>query len=317
MVSFGWVVMLIVLYIVLVGPLEYYLLKRILGRLELTWLTFPIIAPSCRCVRRTFSAESVKGREQRVNKIDVVDVDLTSNRVYGTTWFTIFSPKIDNYTIGVEPGSGWGTSEGANLSWMGPPRGGRPGLIRRKYGIHEGANIADGLEKRADSGLVNESVWGELVERTGKRSDQQPGRVESNITHPPGDRTKVVGTFRHNLPVEVLTDCVVFYGGQAYPLPGDVIVRGETFRLVLDQGTIAAMASGERQSRYAAGPRAVLRRAGRVKASRKQQQQVFTGPLPLWGVLFHEAREKRRGRVRTKLDHFGGSISRGGSHRII
>src|SRR5262249_45914336 len=136
-VSFGWIAMLIVLYILLIGPIEYYFLKRVLGRLELTWLTFPIIALTV-CALAYFTADSVKGRELRVNKLDVVDVDLASNRIYGTTWLTVFSPKIDNYTIGVEPGNGWGLfpEEGTSVNWVGAPRGGRPGIIRRKYAIH-------------------------------------------------------------------------------------------------------------------------------------------------------------------------------------
>ena len=33
-ISFGWVALFIVLYTLLIGPVEYYFLKRVLGRLE-------------------------------------------------------------------------------------------------------------------------------------------------------------------------------------------------------------------------------------------------------------------------------------------
>ena len=105
-VSFGWIAMLIVLYILLIGPVEYYFLKRVFGRLELTWITFPIIVLTVSAAAY-FSADAVKGRELKVNKVDVVDVDPASGRIYGTTWFTVFSPRIDNYSIGVEPGERW------------------------------------------------------------------------------------------------------------------------------------------------------------------------------------------------------------------
>ena len=105
-VSFGWVALLIVLYILLIGPIEYFFLKRVLGRLELTWITFPIIVLTV-SLAAYFTAYSLKGRDLKVNKIDVVDVDPASGESYGTTWFTIFSPRIDNYTIGVTPGEGW------------------------------------------------------------------------------------------------------------------------------------------------------------------------------------------------------------------
>ena len=66
--------MLIVLYILLIGPIEYFFLKRVLGRLELTWITFPIIVLTV-SLAAYFTAYSLKGRDLRVNKIDVVDVD--------------------------------------------------------------------------------------------------------------------------------------------------------------------------------------------------------------------------------------------------
>src|SRR4029077_17802627 len=95
-VSFGWVAILIVLYILLIGPVEYFFLKRVLGRLELTWITFPIIVLMV-SLAAYFTAYSMKGRELKVNKIDVVDFDPASGRVYGTTLFTLFSPRIDDY----------------------------------------------------------------------------------------------------------------------------------------------------------------------------------------------------------------------------
>src|SRR5262249_2582414 len=42
-ISFGWVALFIVLYILVVGPLDYFFLKKIVKRLELTWVTFPLI----------------------------------------------------------------------------------------------------------------------------------------------------------------------------------------------------------------------------------------------------------------------------------
>ncbi len=76
-VSFGWVAFLIVLYILLIGPIEYFFLKRVLGRLELTWITFPIIVLTV-SLAAYFTAYSIKGRDLKINKVDVVDVDPAS-----------------------------------------------------------------------------------------------------------------------------------------------------------------------------------------------------------------------------------------------
>src|SRR5205807_1480527 len=137
----GWLAILIVLYILLIGPIEYYFLKRVLGRLELTWITFPNIVLTV-SLAAYFSAYSIKGRELKVNKLDVIDIDPAGERVYGTTVFTIFSPRIDEYTLAVTPGAGWATSTepiGTVVSWVGAPGGGRASLLRRRYDYHSDA----------------------------------------------------------------------------------------------------------------------------------------------------------------------------------
>ena len=292
-VSFGWIALLIGLYILLIGPIEYYFLKRILGRLELTWITFPIIVLSASALAY-LSADAVKGRELKVNKIDVVDVDPESNHVYGTTWFTVFSPKIDTYTIGVVPGEGWGFGPfaGAPVNWLAHPRSGRPGFVRRKYAVHvEGETVDDGLENvpiQVWSTKAFAANWSAPSRKPSGFEIQGP-RLTLSLTHPPGDRAKVIGTFRHDLPVPVLTDCVAFYAGQAYPLPGEVIVRGEPVRLVLDQGEPASrwLQTRGQLDMLLNRVQSYAERPGQ-KLSQKQQLQAFTGPLPLWGVLFHE-----------------------------
>ena len=211
-----------------------------------------------------------------MNKLDVVDVDPESSRVYGTTWFTVFSPKIDTYTIGVEPGDGLGLGPfaGTTVNWVPHPRSGRPGIVRRKYAVHvDGATSTTGWRTyRFRSGQQKRS------RRTGRPIGKPLGfeiqgrRLRaSDLTHPPGDRAKVIGTFPHDLPIPVLTDCVAFYAGQAYPLPGEVIVRGEPVRLVLDQGNPPVSGCRRRGNGDAPEPRAVVRGETRSKAAQKQQ----------------------------------------------
>ena len=72
-------------------------------------------------------------------------------RVYGTTWFTVFSPRIDNYTIGITPAEKWTatpTAPGtAVVGWVGGPRSGRASLVRRRYRYHvDPQAVADGME---------------------------------------------------------------------------------------------------------------------------------------------------------------------------
>jgi len=98
-------------------------------RLELTWITFPAVVILISAVAY-FAAYKLKGNDLRINKVDVVDVDLHRGHAYGNTWLTLFSPRIQNYTVGVEPAAPpWGKAVGAPaeasplMGWMGRPEG--------------------------------------------------------------------------------------------------------------------------------------------------------------------------------------------------
>src|SRR5690606_640433 len=97
-VPFGWVALLIFGYILLIGPIDYLFLKKVVGRLELTWITFPtwVIVIS---VAAYYAAHWLKGDDLRVNRVEIVDVDQSSDTLRGTGFLSIFSPRIDKYTV--------------------------------------------------------------------------------------------------------------------------------------------------------------------------------------------------------------------------
>ena len=66
LVPFWVVVMLVVVYILLIGPGDYFFLRRFVGRMEWTWLTFPAIVVlfSGRLVLRGLSAQRQPGPPQ-------------------------------------------------------------------------------------------------------------------------------------------------------------------------------------------------------------------------------------------------------------
>jgi hypothetical protein len=124
-----WVVGLsIVGYIVLIGPVDYFFVKRVLKRMELTWITFPIIVLAV-SVSAFAAAQWAKGSQLRINQIDLVDVDATSGLVRGTTWLNVFSPRTSLYDLSLEPcgpASGEGPSDKhGEHSSPAPPSGGR------------------------------------------------------------------------------------------------------------------------------------------------------------------------------------------------
>ncbi len=102
LVSFGVVASLILLYILAIGPLDYLFLKKVLGRMELTWITFPLIVTAA-TVLTYLAASRLKGNELLVNKVDAVDVDQVSGLTRGRSWITLFSPQNRDYDVGFVP----------------------------------------------------------------------------------------------------------------------------------------------------------------------------------------------------------------------
>ena len=141
-IPFGWVAGFIAIYILLIGPGDYFFLKKVLKRMELTWITFPTIVIAVSLLAY-FAAYKIKGTDLRVNQIDVVDVDLPARITRGTTWLNLFSPQNRDYTIEVEPRTL--TSPEANarttpgtemiLSWFAAPEAGLRGMNSRGQGV--------------------------------------------------------------------------------------------------------------------------------------------------------------------------------------
>jgi hypothetical protein len=102
LIPFGWVAFFIFLYILLIGPGDYFFLKKVLKRMELTWITFPTIVVTVSLVAY-YAAYMLKGNDLLVNKVDVVDIDQAAGLARGNTWISLFSPQNRDYTIRTIP----------------------------------------------------------------------------------------------------------------------------------------------------------------------------------------------------------------------
>jgi hypothetical protein len=227
-ISFGWVALFILIYIIIVGPLDYLFLKKVVKRLELTWITFPAVVLLVSAAAY-FTAYYLKGNDLKINKLDVIDIDLTPAidakspppRIYGSTWFTLFSPRIQHYTIGLEAADGWGggrSNESPLIGWMGRPddsfggtgRAGSQSLFRRTYEYAPDAAGLTGVPIQVWATKSFTASWAVPSAAT----DSAP--FSHDLKHPPADEQKVVGTVTNHLPAD-LVDVAVIYKGTAYP----------------------------------------------------------------------------------------------------
>lgn len=227
--SFGWVALFILFYIVLVGPLDYFILKRIVKRLEWTWITFPILVLLV-SVAAYATAYYVKGDDLRINKVDLVEIDLHgSGQVYGRTWFTLFSPRIQNYTLGLEPvapewGGRWHPGDAdapmppvmtATMDGPEPSVGGNAQtLFRQPY---EYAADASGLRRvpiPVWSTRTFYSAWRVPLQEQSGKDRPPPIQADLRISR---DGKALSGAVINNLPTE-LQGMALFFQGQWYDL---------------------------------------------------------------------------------------------------
>ena len=102
LVPFGWVAFFVFLYILLIGPGDYFFLRKVVKRMEMTWITFPLIVITV-SVAAYSAAYYFKGTELRINKVDAIDFDQTTGSIRGWSWLTLFSPQNRDYDLGFAP----------------------------------------------------------------------------------------------------------------------------------------------------------------------------------------------------------------------
>lgn len=94
-----WLLLLLVVYLVVIGPLDQWWLKRI-GKPMLTWITFP-----CYVVLFSlliyFIGYKLRAGETEYNELHVVDVLRNENRaeLRGRTYASIYSPSNERYPL--------------------------------------------------------------------------------------------------------------------------------------------------------------------------------------------------------------------------
>jgi hypothetical protein len=93
---------LVFVYLLLIGPVDFLLHRQLTRRMGLTWITFPfwVLLFSAGAY---WGAGRMKGDKLRVNQVDLVDFDVASRQVRGTSWLNVFSPATTAYDLSLRP----------------------------------------------------------------------------------------------------------------------------------------------------------------------------------------------------------------------
>jgi hypothetical protein len=93
---------LIAVYLLLIGPIDYFFLRKFVGRMTWTWLTFPLVVLLV-CGGAYAMAFRLKGDRAKVHQATLVDVDAASGRLRGVAWLNIFSPRTETFNLSILP----------------------------------------------------------------------------------------------------------------------------------------------------------------------------------------------------------------------
>lgn len=233
-VPFSWVAGLIAVYILLIGPADYFFLRDVLRRMRWTWVTFPIIAVGF-CALAVLLHGRFKAANVKVNQIDLVDIDLDRSIVRGTTWTHLYSPASASYDLQLT--SSWldasSQAPGCLLSWQGLPGTGLGGLESNSatlfpapYTISRSAKDSrieqTPIEIDGTKAFIARWWNQEQLESTADLHLDAGGLLRGNVMNP--------------LPVE-LTDCMLLYENWAYKLDrkGGVLQPGDATPIHLEK----------------------------------------------------------------------------------
>jgi hypothetical protein len=93
---------LILAYLLLIGPCDYFFLRKVVGRMRWTWLTFSLVIVLT-CSGAYLLAYRLKGDALKVNQANVVDVDAASKLIRGSAWMNVFSPRMESFDLAMMP----------------------------------------------------------------------------------------------------------------------------------------------------------------------------------------------------------------------
>ena len=114
------VALLVIVYILLIGPGDYFLLRRLGRGMQWTWVTFPAIVVIF-AAGAYLAAYWLKGDQLRVSQVDLVDID-AEGMARGASWFSVFSPRGESFDLSLRPRLPDGQpppETSASLAWLG------------------------------------------------------------------------------------------------------------------------------------------------------------------------------------------------------
>ena len=219
-VPFWLVAVLVTGYLVLIGPVDYLLVRHVLRRVQWTWLTFSFMVVGA-CILAYSLTTKLKGENLYVNQVDIADVDTTTGFVRGTTWAHTYSPATRTYDLSLSPsiacgGDAWRDHE-VLLSWQGLPGTALGGM--NTTSTAERMSDAYVIDTRGDSSMKSAGIWGIPIQIWSSKGFHARWHGELDLPAISKLQVQSDGRLRGEIGSPLacdLTDCFLYYTPWAY-----------------------------------------------------------------------------------------------------
>ncbi|MFP6703089.1 MAG: hypothetical protein VB861_15185, partial [Planctomycetaceae bacterium] len=221
------VFLLVIAVLLLVGPVDYFVVRHVLKRPRATWVTLPLIILATAGLA-VWSGQVAGGDLVLVNQLDVLDIDMQTGRVVGRSWATIYSGQSRRLRIEARA-PGWlasrsagdvanGTASDCRVVWSGVPevtfggmhRSGRRGVGGVDY------RVVTGSEETAIEDLpVAVSSTRSLAAGWSRSVSQADGRALVSAKLESSGAGQLSGDLRHELPGSI-DDWLIAFGSRVY-----------------------------------------------------------------------------------------------------
>lgn len=125
---FSIIALLIGLYILCVGPADYFLLRKFTRKMELTWISFPMITLLF-CGLAIWITQRTRPTDLQINQLEIVDIDSISGHVRGSIWSNLYSPNGGEFEIELSRSNPFVDRIDSDMvSWHGLPGKGYGGM---------------------------------------------------------------------------------------------------------------------------------------------------------------------------------------------
>lgn len=212
--SHWWVMGLVLFYLLLIGPLDYFLVHRILKKPHITWITFPVLVLLA-AVWGVTTAQNDNGNALQSNQLNLVDYDASTGQLRGRFYLNLYSPEMRRYQVNIASTVPSKQSSveyfPTHLCWNGLPETTFAGMYRSAEGTITGPAYQFSEESKSISNLPI-LKWGTKSLRA-DWSRQQPELVEAQLTG--NSLSQLSGTLTQHFSGP-LKEWVLAYGNRVY-----------------------------------------------------------------------------------------------------